>query len=70
MDEQRYGLSYETIVKVEELKRLVHKYPQYQDTDPNVIVEWAIYCCMNGGCFLIVITMVIETHSMTVRGPF
>ena len=21
-------------------------------------------------CFLIVITMVIETHSMTVRGPF
>ena len=48
MDEQRYGLSHETLVKVEELKRLVHKYPQYQDTDPNVIVEWAIYCSMNG----------------------
>jgi hypothetical protein len=47
-DEQRYGLSHETIVKVEELKRLVHKYPQYQDTDPDVIVEWAIYCYMNG----------------------
>jgi hypothetical protein len=48
MDEQRYGLSHETIVNVEELKRLVHKYPQYQDTDPNMIVEWAIYCYMNG----------------------
>jgi hypothetical protein len=48
MDEQRYGLSHETIVKVEELKRLVQKYPQYQDSDPNVIVEWAIYCYMNG----------------------
>jgi hypothetical protein len=40
------GLSQER--KIDELKMLVHKYPQYQDNDPDVIVEWAIYCSMNG----------------------
>jgi hypothetical protein len=48
LDDQGYrgGLSQER--KIDELKRLVHKYPQYQDNDPNVIVEWANYCSMNG----------------------
>jgi hypothetical protein len=42
------ALSQETMLKIEQLKRLVHKYRQYQDTDPNVIVEWAVYCSING----------------------
>ena len=48
MDDQGYGGGLSQERKIDELKRLVHKYPQYQDNDPNVIVEWAIYCSMNG----------------------
>jgi hypothetical protein len=48
MDDQSYrtGLSRET--KLEELKRLVYKYPQYHNYDPDAIVNWASYCSSNG----------------------
>ena len=48
MDDQGYGGGLSQERKIDELRRLVHKYPQYQDNDPNVIVEWANYCSMNG----------------------
>jgi hypothetical protein len=35
------GLSQETIVKIEELKRLVNKYPQY-NRNPDGVIRWAI----------------------------
>jgi hypothetical protein len=49
MDDQSYGtgLSQETKLKIEELKRLLYKYPQYQNNDPDEIVKWAIYCSSN-----------------------
>ena len=48
MDDQRYrtGLSQEKILKVEELKRLVNKYPQYC-TNPDSIIRLAIYNSIN-----------------------
>ena len=36
------GLSPETTHKIDELKRLVYKYRQYQNNDPDEIVRWAI----------------------------
>ncbi len=41
-DDQRYGtrLSLETKLKIEELKRLVNKYPQYS-RNPDGIIKWA-----------------------------
>jgi len=47
MDDQRYGtgLSRETIVRIDELKRLANKYPQYC---PEGLMQWAIFCCNNG----------------------
>jgi hypothetical protein len=50
MDDQSYGsgLSQDTIVKIGEFKRLVYKYPQYHNNDPDEIVKWAIYCSSNG----------------------
>jgi hypothetical protein len=36
------GLSPETTHKINELKRLVYKYRQYQNIDPDEIVKWAI----------------------------
>ena len=49
MDDQRYGtgLSQETIQKIEQLKRLVYKYPQYH-TNPDGIIRLAIYNSING----------------------
>src|SRR5215469_1799233 len=46
----RYGtsLSQDTILKIEELKRLVNKYHQYQNIDPDVIVKWAVHGAFNG----------------------
>jgi len=47
MDDQGYGtgLSRETIVRIEELKRLMNKYPQYC---PEGLMQCAILCCNNG----------------------
>lgn len=42
------GLSQETIRKIDDLKRLVYKYREYQNNDPDEIVKWAIYCSSNG----------------------
>jgi hypothetical protein len=50
MDDQRYGtgLSMETIHKIEDLKRLVYKYREYQNNDPDEIVRWTINGALNG----------------------
>jgi hypothetical protein len=42
------SLSQETTQKIE-LKRLVYKYRQYQNSDPDEIVRWAINGALNGG---------------------
>jgi hypothetical protein len=42
----RTGLSQEAILKIEELKRLVNKYPQYC-TNPDSIIRLAIYNAIN-----------------------
>jgi hypothetical protein len=49
IDEQRYGsgLSQDKIGKIEEMRRLLYKYPQYF-TNPDGIIKWAIYCSSNG----------------------
>jgi hypothetical protein len=49
-DVQSYGigLSQETRLKIEELKKLVYKYPQHHNNKPDEIVNWAIYCSVNG----------------------
>jgi hypothetical protein len=49
MDDQRYGtgLSRETIVKIDDLKRLANKYPQYCPNADGVL-KFAIYNSING----------------------
>jgi hypothetical protein len=49
MDHQSYGisLSQETIAKLEELKRLVYKYPQFHNNGPDEIVGYAAYWALN-----------------------
>jgi Zinc finger, C2H2 type len=42
------GLSPETTHKINELKRLVYKYREYQNTDPDEIVKWAINGALKG----------------------
>jgi hypothetical protein len=42
------GLSQEMIQKIDELKRLVYEYRQYQNNDPEEIVRWAINGARNG----------------------
>jgi hypothetical protein len=42
------GLSQETTHKINELKRLVYKYRQYQNIDPDEIVKWAINGALKG----------------------
>jgi hypothetical protein len=42
------GLSQETIRKMDELKRLVYKYREYQNNDPDEIVRWTINGAING----------------------
>jgi hypothetical protein len=46
-DDQRYetGLSRETIIRIDELKRLANKYPKYC---PEGLMQWAIFCCNDG----------------------
>lgn len=50
MDDQNHGtgLSPEKILKIEQLRRLVYKYPQYQNNDPDGIIQWAVHCSING----------------------
>jgi hypothetical protein len=42
------GLSQDTVVKIQELKRLLNKYPQYHNKDPDEIVRLVVYYCING----------------------
>jgi len=42
------GLSQGTILKIEQLRRLLNKYPQYQNNDPDEIVRLVVFYCMNG----------------------
>jgi hypothetical protein len=48
MSVQRYGtgLSQDTIVKIDELKRLMNKHPKYH-TNSNGIIQWAIHTSIN-----------------------
>jgi len=50
MDEQRFGsvLSQDAIQKVQELKRLVYKYPQFHNNNPDEIIWWAVHGVING----------------------
>jgi hypothetical protein len=49
MEDQKYGagLFRETTLKIEELKRLMNKYPQYHE-NPDGIIRLAIYNSING----------------------
>jgi hypothetical protein len=40
-------LSQETVLKIEELKRLIYKYPQYH-RNPGAVINCIIYYCSNG----------------------
>jgi hypothetical protein len=40
-------LSQDTIVKIDELRRLMNKYPKYH-MNPGGIIQWAIHSCLNG----------------------
>jgi hypothetical protein len=42
------GLSQDNIIKIQELKILAYKYRQYQNNDPDVIVEWAVQGASDG----------------------
>ena len=48
MNVQRYGtgLSQNIIVKIDELRRLMNKYPKY-NMNPNGIIQWAIHTSIN-----------------------
>jgi hypothetical protein len=46
-EERTTTLSHETRVKIEELKRLVYKYPQYH-RNPGAIISCVIYFCSDG----------------------
>jgi hypothetical protein len=50
MDDQGngHGLSQGTILKIEELRRLLNIYPQYQNNDPDEIVRLVVFYCING----------------------
>jgi hypothetical protein len=41
-------ISPETIHKIDQIKRLAYKYPQYHNNHPDEIVKWAIYCSSSG----------------------
>jgi hypothetical protein len=46
-DEEKATLSLETTLKIEELKRLIYKYPQYH-RNPGAVISCIIYFCNNG----------------------
>jgi hypothetical protein len=48
MDDHGHGLSQGTILKIEQLRRLLNKYPQYQNNDPDEIVRLVVFYCING----------------------
>ncbi|MGC1930032.1 MAG: hypothetical protein WA667_13730 [Candidatus Nitrosopolaris sp.] len=52
IDDQSYATSLSdtttTKLKIEELKRLVYKYSQYHNNDPDEIVRLVVYYCING----------------------
>jgi hypothetical protein len=49
IDEQRYGsgLPQDAIQKIQELKRLLNKYPQYHDNGPDEILRWVVHGAIN-----------------------
>jgi hypothetical protein len=49
MGDRSYGttLSQDTIAKIEEINRLMNKYPEYH-VNPDGIIQWAIHSCLNG----------------------
>ena len=46
-DEETTTLSRETILKIAELKRLIHRYPQYHH-NPAPAISCVIHFCNNG----------------------
>ena len=46
-DEETTTISQETILKIAELKRLIHRYPQYH-CNPGAVISCVIYFCNNG----------------------
>jgi hypothetical protein len=48
MDHQNYGTALSRETKLEELKRLAYKFPQFHNNSPDEIVKWAIYSSSNG----------------------
>ena len=51
MDDQSYGTGLSqttTKLKIEELKRLVYKYAQSHNNDPDESVRLVVYYCING----------------------
>jgi hypothetical protein len=46
-DNDQETLSQETILKIEELKRLVYRYPQYH-RNPDAVIKCATYWSING----------------------
>ena len=46
-DEETTTLSRETILKIEELKRLIYRYPQYH-RNPGAVINCIVYYCNNG----------------------
>jgi len=46
-DEETTTLSQETILKIQELKRLVYRYSQYH-RNPGAIINCIVYYCNNG----------------------
>ena len=46
-DEKTTTLSHETILKIEELKRLIYRYYQYH-RNPGAVVSCIVYYCNNG----------------------
>jgi hypothetical protein len=48
IDHQSYGAGLSRETKLQELKRLVYKYPQFHNNGPDAIVRWATYWSING----------------------
>jgi hypothetical protein len=47
-EEKTTTLSHETRLKIEELKRLVYKYRQYQSANPGAVIACTIHFCNDG----------------------
>ena len=57
IDHQSYATSLSDVtttkLKIEEFKRLVYKYSQYHNNDPDEIVRLVVYNCVNGDSTLL-----------------